>query len=324
MKKLTLILSGLLVVQLVVTGAIFWHRHQQQQQQVARILFNFKPLQAAQIVIADAKGQVKLTRQGKQWILPDLDHLPAEQSRIQDLLTRLTSLKAAWPVADSTPAQKRFKVAPSDFHRHLTIKDAKGQILANLYLGTAPVFHQRHLRLAQHDAIYQVRLPAYPLPVAAKGWLNTHLIAARQPTSITGNDFRLKREKALWQWQGKLNQQKQSLDQTKATELSQALAGLSVSKIATQPIQGDPQFKLSVTQKAKNLIFRFWHQNKIYQIARSDYPQRFAVSRAQYQQLTKFSAATLLQNVKAKKAPVAPQSGSRTLSQAKTGHKTPS
>ncbi|CAG8998590.1 MAG: hypothetical protein CENE_00541 [Candidatus Celerinatantimonas neptuna] len=302
MKKIIFILSSLLVIQFIITGVVFWHRNQLEQQQVAKVLFRFKPKQATEIVISNNSAKVQLVRHNHQWILPKLDKLPADQTHISDLLSKLTSLKAAWPIADTQSAQKRFKVATGDYHRHILIKGVNGQILANVYLGNSPAFRQIHLRLSKHPSIYQVKLSAYQTSVSPKSWLNTMLLAAKQPGSIDGSDFKLKRDKDVWQWQGEINSNKQVLSQTKAAQLSQALGGMTVTDVATKPIQGKPQFILRITQNSKPLVYRFWHQNHTYQVARSDYPQHFGLNGAQYKQLAKFSKITLLHKVKLKKA----------------------
>lgn len=298
MKKIIFILSSLLVIQLIITSVVFWHQHQLEQQQVAKILFHFKPKQATKVIISNSTGQVKLTRQNHQWVLPELDKLPADRTHINNLLSELTSLKAAWPIADTQSAQKRFKVAPHDYHRHLLIKGVDGQILANVYLGDSPAFRQIHLRLAKHHSIYQVRLSAYQISVSPKDWLNTMLLAAKQPDSISGRDFKLKRDKDIWQWQGKMHSAKQVLSQTQAAQLSQALSGLTITGVAPKPIQGKPQLILQITQNTKLLIYRFWHKKQTYQVARSDYSQHFELNAAQYKQLAKFSKKTLLHAMK--------------------------
>ncbi|MFM2483044.1 DUF4340 domain-containing protein [Celerinatantimonas sp. YJH-8] len=306
LKKITIVLVIVLIVQLGISAAIFWHQSQLRHKQQAHLLLSFKPQQVSHLIIEGDDAKLSLVKQQGHWVIPELSKLPADAVRVQELLEQLSTLKSAWPVADSPQAQQRFKVAKSHFHRHLELLSDTGTI-ANLYLGSSPEFRQVHLRREEDTAIYRVPLTVYPLPTSAQQWLDKGLLQAHAD-EITGPDFQIKKVKQVWQWQGQPAPDKQVLSQEQASLFANAISHLMIQKIAATPINGAAQAQLTVKQAGKTFSYQLWHQDKRYQIARSDYTQRFSISQTQYQQLTRYHAKTLLHlpKTKDKNSPKAP------------------
>ncbi|MFM2484546.1 DUF4340 domain-containing protein [Celerinatantimonas yamalensis] len=295
-KKLTLGLSGLFAAQIALSAGVFYHEHVQASQQVAKTLFSFEPSQIDHIAISSHDNKVLLRKVHQHWVLPGLDQLPADSARVEQLLSQLTTARVNWPIADSKSAQQRFKVAPKDFKTHVSMHSAK-HTLANFYIGDSPTFHQVSVRKKGQRAIYQLNLLTGPLMANSASWLDKMLLATPNQ-QISGNNFDIKKNQQIWQWQGKAHSKQRVLSQNKATLLSESLANLNIEHVAVTPLLGKPQFSLHVQSGQHHYRYQFWHKDNRYQVERSDYNVRFAINQGQYQQLAKVNELYLLDKVK--------------------------
>lgn len=305
LRKITISLAALLVIQAAVCAGFWIHSSQLNQQAKRRPLFKFDTTEVNYLSVQSAKKQLTLKRVNGSWQLPSLDNLPADSAKITNLLSQLHQVQVDWPIANSMNAQKRFQVAEDNFKRHITIK-AKGKTVADFYLGSEPNYRQRSLRRALDKAIYQVHLSASPLGVNAQQWFDKTLLAATCD-SIKGPSFSIIKQKQVWRNGSKHNHLKEVVNQTHAAEIADALANLSVQNIAKMPIKTAPELTLNVTSGKHDYRYQLYHQNKHYQINRSDYKQRFVINQGQYEQLLKATAHNLFHpvKVKAKKSKVA-------------------
>ncbi|CAG9297731.1 DUF4340 domain-containing protein [Celerinatantimonas diazotrophica] len=297
-RKITISLVALLVIQGAVCAGFWIHANHLRQQAQTRSLFKFDNEKVVSLSVQSAKKQLTLTQVNGKWQLPELDNLPADRSRITNLLSQLHQIKVDWPIATSQNAQKRFKVAKDDFKRHIIIK-TKTKTVADFYLGSEPNYHQRNLRRAGDQAIYQVHLATSSLPIDAPQWFDKTLLATSSD-AIKGPSFSLIKHKQIWQNGSKNSHLKEVVDQIKAAELADALSNLNVQTVAKIPIKASPERVLNVSSGKHHYRYQLYHQGKRYQISRNDYKQRFVINQGQYTQLLKITANNLFHPVKAK------------------------
>lgn len=299
LKKITISLVALLVIQAAICAAFWFHSEHLRHQTQTRSLFKFDNAKVVSLSMQSDKKKLTLTHVNGKWQVPELKNLPADRSRIENLLNHLRQIKVDWPIANSLNAQKRFKVAKDDFKRHIIIK-TKHKTVADFYLGSEPNYHQRNLRRSGDKAIYQVHLATSPLAVNATQWFDKTLLATNSD-AIKGPSFSLIKHKQIWQNDPKHAHLKEVVNQTKAAELADAIANLSVQGIAEKQIQAKAQLILHVTYGKNHYRYQFYHQGKRYQITRSDYQQRFVLNQGQYTQLMNLTRNNLFHPVKAKK-----------------------
>lgn len=195
MPRWKIILSGLLVLQLGaalvlhLTGddyRAFTPRHK---------LLTFTPERIDGLRIVAEHGEtVLLARRAQQWLLPDHDEFPADGARVQRLLDQLAALEQGWPVATSTAAQTRFKVAEQSFERKLSLLEGT-RVVAELYLGTSPSFRQVHARPAGNDAVYAIPFELWELGTTVGDWLapDTLRLTEDRIARVVMPDFTLER-----------------------------------------------------------------------------------------------------------------------------------
>jgi len=118
---------------------------------------------------------VRLKRSDGTWQLPEYYHAPADQKRVRQLLEKLHALKRDWPVATTTGAAKRFKVAPDDFERHILLYNGDN-IEAELYVGTSPSFRKVHVRLPDSSEIMAVPFAVFDAGTSPENWLDKQML----------------------------------------------------------------------------------------------------------------------------------------------------
>lgn len=177
MKKTIILLTLLLVAQVGLGIALNMNRQQMAPFRPTAPLLAFKPGAVDSITITGAgEAAVRLVKKNGRWILPDYYEFPADQKAVTKLLDTLAGLKEGWPVATTTGAATRFKVAKNEFERHIVLRHGK-QVVADLYVGTSPGFRKVHVRVAGSNDILAVRFSTYDAGTGARDWLDRRYLA---------------------------------------------------------------------------------------------------------------------------------------------------
>ena len=185
MNKTQYWLSGLLILQLLITAGLSWNRQSQQQTNPQQPLLSFEQQRLDKLVISDSENNVTLTKSGDRWLLPELQKLPVNDSRMTELLSKLQGLKTGWPVATTRASRERFEVEEDKFQRRIQWYQ-DDTLAGELLVGTSPGFRKTHIRKVGDDAIYTAELNSYELPVQNDGWLDKSLlsVASDHPDQI--------------------------------------------------------------------------------------------------------------------------------------------
>lgn len=139
-------------------------------------LLAFSPEQVDQLLIEDGEQQKLLLKKTEdQWVLPDYDNAVVDAEKVASQLNTLTSIKRTWPVAQTTEAVKRFKVADDDFEKRLAFK-AGDQELATLLLGSSPGFKKVHSRLQAEDQVFDIPYSTYQASLKTADWINKQVL----------------------------------------------------------------------------------------------------------------------------------------------------
>lgn len=125
------------------------------------------------VTIEDSEGaKVVLVKTGTDWKLPDQSNFPADSNKVDGLISKLSGLHEGLPIATSSGAVKRFKLAKDDFERRITL--AKGDATkAVLYFGTSQGTHQIHARRDDQNEVYAVTMGSYDAPAKADDWIDS-------------------------------------------------------------------------------------------------------------------------------------------------------
>lgn len=202
------------------------------------------PAEAASAPAAGATPtRVEIVKRDGHWVLPGYHDAPADATRLQALLDRLTSTPRGFPVAKTPDARERFKVADKDYERRL-VASVGDKPAAIVYVGAAQGLRKSTARTAQDDVVYAVDLPIQDLATTPRDWLDAGLlkldtaglteivIAAkdRPPLTLTLAVNKDKPQEAAT-WQGSGLPADKRVDPKLATALTDAMAGIKVDAV---------------------------------------------------------------------------------------------
>ena len=221
-------LTALLAVQLLVAAVVYWPGADDGAQVAAPLLAGSVATGADGLRIGNGDGaSARLVRAGGEgWELAT-SGLPVAPGRVPTLLSALEA-DPGWPVARSAAARERFAVDDEAYERRVELL-AGDEVLATVFLGTAPGFRRVHARAAGSDAIYSIGFNAYDAPADDSGWLDRSLAAIAAPTAVGWNGHRLERGDNGWRLDGA------AAEDAAAVDLVRALENLQVTGVAGAP-----------------------------------------------------------------------------------------
>jgi hypothetical protein len=127
--------------------------------------------------------RIELAQHNGDWVMPSSYNIPVASTKVVTLLARLATLRRGLPIATSSAALERFKLADDDFEHRIVLKHG-GKTLGTLYLGSSSGVRQTDARTASDRAVYAIDLASYDLPTQASDWFDANLLQ-RNAASLT-------------------------------------------------------------------------------------------------------------------------------------------
>ncbi len=304
MKKWISILGGLLVVQLVVAVAVNVDDQDYGAFEAKEKLLGFDKQKVDRLLIEDDKASVTLQRSAGKWVLPDADDFPAKQESVDDLLDKLAGLEKGWPVATTSSAGRRFKVAEDAYEKRVTLFTGD-QVSGRLYVGTSPGFRKVHVRSDDEDRVFMAELNAWEVDAQIDDWINKDLLgldeADMAQVDIAGK-VTLQRQEGKLQLSGLAEQE--STNSEEAQSLLDKLGKLRIQSLMSKEegakyAQQDPVLDISVTlTDGKALRYKFYgvESDSKYLLMRSDMDRYFEVASYMVDPLKQASREKLVVN----------------------------
>lgn len=300
MTKLKTWLSGLLALQLVLALGLFLINQNQQQANAGEPLLIADAKTLSKLVIGDNETNIDLANQNDKWTLPGLKDLPANQNKIERLLTSLTDLKSGWPVATTASSHERFEVAKDKFQKRIQLYNGDQQ-LADLYIGTSPGFRKVHIRKASDDAVYTAKLNSYEILANNEEWLDKTLLSVDEVKAIKTPAFSLSKDDGNWklaQTGADTPAQQPDLNTVKVEELVGGFSKLRVKTLAddaaSQIIAKITPVSIVVATVDGNHIYQFYKADDKYYVSRNDQPQLFEINSVDYDRVSNIDIAQLI------------------------------
>jgi len=299
MSRVVSLLLLLSLVQCVIVIGLYWPQSSGVAQSPDSVTQLFAPSitgGADEIVIDDEHdSEVRLSKRGERWLLPELGSLPADSDRIEKLLATLAGEQTGWPVASTVAARQRFQVANYHYQRRLTLM-ANGEELGVLYLGTSPGFRKVHARRGGQDAIFSINLSLFDIPGESELWLDRRLLQIRTPTRIVADGYSLTREGDHW-----VSGIGQEPDSRELEALLGALRSLQVEGVASPDMQRElsgteARLVLEIQSLSGEFTLEFFSTEGEHFIYSSEYALFFLLSDYDYERFTSIDARLLEQS----------------------------
>ena len=276
----------ILLIQCGIITAVYWPDQALLEQPTHRHLLSLSPQDIDEVRIGDEyDNEAVLQKIGGHWVLPELEHLPADPHKINKLLAAITDQDNGWPIAQSVAARQRFQVADYHYQRSLALLSANEQ-LALVYLGTSPAFRKNHARQKGHDDIYSITFNVFDAPGVSGAWLDPRLLQVRAPLSIIADSYSVQRTSGEW-----LSGAGLKPDERELQGLLSALRTMQIDGVASEDLQRDlstteADLVLQVQSLAGEVTLEIFTVEKAHFISSSEYSLLFRLSAYDYDRLT--------------------------------------
>ncbi len=129
----------------------------------------------------DAKAKIVLEKTGDSWKLSSHYDYPATTSKVDELLTKISNMKAREPVATSRARHRQLRVANDKYERRIIV--SAGGDTTEFYLGTSAGRQQTAVRIKGEEKTYGVTgITAYAANVSPSSWIDTNYFTAKGDT----------------------------------------------------------------------------------------------------------------------------------------------
>ncbi len=286
MNRTVTVLLLVFLLQCGILAAVFWPKLSPATRSTEVGLTPFSIDTIDELRIGDEfDNEAILVRSDKQWLLPDLDNVPADTTKVDAMLQGISGQAGSWPIARTPAARQRFQVADYYYQRRLTLWSA-GKKLATLYLGTSPSFHKVHARNENQDAIYSIALNTFETPAVSPDWLDPRLLQVRAPLRIDADLYNLRFDNGVW-----LSGTGGTPDKMELDTLIGALKTLQVDGVADEDAQRElseveAELVLKIQSLAGDVTLELLTLNDEHFIHSSEYPLYFKLSAYDFDRLT--------------------------------------
>lgn len=264
-QKLIPVLGAVLVLQVLLAVVLNWGGLAGQSENGNTQLLSVTADQIDGIRIEDGESSVELNKVDQAWWLPEID-FPAGDEQVNNLFEKLVDQRSDWPIATTSVAAKRFKVADDDYERKITFSKG-GETVAVLYLGTSPGYRQLHARLNGSDDIYLIEFSIYDAQVGTDDWIDKSILHldVEEITAVRLPDLVLKKQNDSWTVEG-LNEGEQP-DNVEIELLVKKAAGLSIDGVRGK----EPKKEYGFDGKPKTVVLTLSNgDNVTYQLVKPE------------------------------------------------------
>ncbi len=254
MKRLNIILAGVLAAQVLLAGVLLWNAQRYMLIKPGQPLVVFARDKVDTIVIdTPEEDSITLRKGAEGWTLPSREGFPADASKVDGFLVALSDLRPRLPVAVTEGADRRFHVGAADFERRITLKHGE-DALTTLYLGDSAGPKQVFARSETGKAVYEIAFQLWQASTEADQWMDRNFLQ-QKPRDIVRIDlpsFTLQRKDDKWQLAGLSNGTDTDVEQ--AVRIVDRLANLTFEDVQGKVDKSDsaPVPELNYTLTLKN------------------------------------------------------------------------
>jgi hypothetical protein len=115
---------------------------------------------------------IELVKRGSDWQLASHHDYPADGSKVNELLEKVTAIRTRGPLASGKTRQKQLEVADDSYQRKLVITAGGKDV--TLYVGASAGARQTSVRLAGSDEVHGASgLSAFAVGATPAAWIDT-------------------------------------------------------------------------------------------------------------------------------------------------------
>jgi len=293
MNRFNQVLGVALAVQVVIASGLYFGSQPPAADQVQMTLLNTEKGQIDRIRIDDGDGkQITLSKVDGKWKLPEYHQLPANQSKVADILNTLETTKTDWPVATTESSRERFEVTDGNFQKRVVLSQGDKEV-QTLYLGTSPGFRQLHVRRSGENEVYAVKLNSYDFPSQNTTWLDKTLLQTKGDiASLKGADYTLTKQGDEWQ----VSDGDGDPVEAEIEKITSTLARLNIQGAVDRSVD-QIDYELTVKAAGDTLNYRFFKDGSDHFVSRDDYSQAFKINKSDYEKITAQTATRLVKHV---------------------------
>lgn len=301
MQRLTLLLAGLLGVQLILALALSFSGSDHASFQAKEPILAFDAGAVDRIDIDESgAGSLTLAKRDGAWVVPSMADFPADGFRVTAFLGRLADLKKGWAAATSAEAAQRFKVAGDSHERRIVLR--KGEtVVGELLLGASPAFRQVYVRSGADPKIYAIAFTTYDVGTRGEDWMKRDALSIPDDkiASLAIGDLRLDRKDGRYVLAGITEKQNDSevwrVAAASAHPVFDSVEGKGADALARV---GEPDIQVSIkTTDGPEVLLKYKKEaaGGAYLLSSSASNYLFRVSEAAVEPLAKAKRETLVE-----------------------------
>lgn len=288
-NRTVLALSLILIAQIILFFALYLNQQFITQLPKQSLIGQFDIQNTQRIELKANKNtdedstEFTLEKKAENWqVKTDSGIVYIDNTKVNNILNTLHTLRPSLGVANSDEAQQRFEVAEDKYQYLLNFNTDKESL--SLYLGTSPGYQQTHARVESDSNIYTIQLSNFNLSNNINDWLKPSQLAISSTiTSIQAPDFLMQRQSSQT-WNVSNITTEQVANQENANKLAEAFKNLWVSELETQSLPANA-FRLLVKTEQQRWEFSIAKVKGDYLIQRND-EAIFIFSENQFEKLS--------------------------------------
>jgi len=174
MSNLNKILATVLVVQLLITGLVFWSKTAVTEAKSGPLFPKFEAKDVTEMTVSDSEGnKINLAKKEDKWVLGGVDDFPADGTKITPLMEKIQKIETNRLVTKTDGSHKRLQVGTEGYNRLVEFKLADGTS-HKLYLGSSAGAAATHVRADEQAEVYLTgEMNSFEANTQASGWIDT-------------------------------------------------------------------------------------------------------------------------------------------------------
>jgi hypothetical protein len=172
MNRTQQILIGILILQILVVGLVFWPNEGGVVEDVP-IFENVNVEDVVAFSVDDVDGNhVEMAKTDDGWVLPKNGNYPVTAEKLDTVLENIFAIRTNRLITRTEDSHSRLKVADDDFVRRVWLEDASGNQYI-LFIGGSSAAAATHVRRAGDDDVYLTgEISSWEFGNQEKNWID--------------------------------------------------------------------------------------------------------------------------------------------------------